>query len=206
VEHLARIGINQFIIGPASGVPWSECNLLAYERSLLEAVKWVHQMRLTGEPLRLHLLEEDLESQPRSYKDQWGCGAGRGRMSVDVDGNIYPCSKIYGVNPGRTTTCLLGDVWRGITDYRKRALFLSQGEELRPKCAACELRNDCTGGCPANNLEETGSPFDPCELECAMTRMMIRLRKELAEYVRTHTEPDAKPTFLGRLKHIRPIG
>ena len=205
VKHLFSVGINQFLIGPASGVEWQEQELYAYRDSLFAALKWTHEKAREGAPIRMAVLEKELDLPRGRNKGKWGCGAGRGRMCVDADGSLYPCSKMHGVGPARETW-RLGDVWHGITNYRRRALLLSHDDTIRPECRTCEMKDDCLGGCPANGLEATGNPFLPSPLDCAMNRGLSGLRQDLAEYVRRHPPRARGRVMTGGLKHVRPLG
>jgi len=202
VEHLADLGINQFIIGPATGLRWSSTALAQYEESLFDALKWSHMRLLEGAPLRLGMLEDDLLARPKRYRGQWGCGAGRARISVDVEGNIYPCSKVYGVAQHREHYTL-GDVWKGMVEYRRREEWISGVPDLRHKCASCHLADECVGGCPATNIEASGSPFVPCLADCRIVEMGVRLRASWAEFLRDHPLPQQQVT--PQLRHVRPL-
>lgn len=197
-EHLVSLGINQFIIGPATGIPWTIEQWADYE-SESQMIRILHRFAelRPSMPLRINMFERNIESVPGRQKGLWGCGAGKGRIAVAADGSLYPCSKVVGVD-GLGQTHRLGDVWAGISEYSKRGQLFTAGEDERLKCRECEFKDDCTGGCPATNYEETGSLFAPSWLDCMQTRLMVRLRQEMEECGSLGLPPAA-------LKHIRPV-
>jgi uncharacterized protein len=180
-EHLITLGINQFIIGPATGTPWTDEQWATYEQQLIRIMGRYARLRRGGAQLRLELFERDVRGKPGGKRGIWGCGAGKGRITVSPNGDLYPCSKLLGIDALRDTH-KLGDVWAGLTHYKMRGEFLAAGEDERAKCRECEVKDDCDGGCPATNYEETGSLFEPSWLDCKQTRLMVRLRSSLKEF------------------------
>jgi sulfatase maturation enzyme AslB (radical SAM superfamily) len=69
----------------------------------------------------------------------------------------------------------------------------NDSDALAPrKCAACRHRSDCSGGCPADNLEATGSIFEPDPATCAFRVAENEVRRrflELREDVRAAGSP-----------------
>lgn len=63
----------------------------------------------------------------------------------------------------------------------RRAELLDATVRRRAKCAQCDMRDDCIGGCPAVNVALTGSVLDPAEEECTLTRMVYRVKLATAE-------------------------
>jgi uncharacterized protein len=198
-EHLVSLGINQFLVGPATGIAWSAAQWGSYEDQMVLVIHRYAQLRHEGRPVRVAMFERRMDQVPGALRGTWGCGAGRGRMAVAPDGGLYPCSKVLGIDALRETH-RLGDVWSGITDYCARGDLFLADEERRPKCKTCELKDDCAGGCPATNYEENGDMFQPAWLDCAHTRLMLRLRRELDSI------GEIEPMQPRSLKHIRPIG
>ena len=74
-----------------------------------------------------------------------------------------------------------GDIFRGIDPQGNIRLFQDRLYASRPGCVTCPVRESCLGGCPAINLEETGSVVTPAPSECqftlAMTDMQARVRQ-----------------------------
>ncbi len=197
-RHLYSAGINQFIIGPATGVPWAPEEFALYEAQMMAVVNLYADMRRRGDPVKVTLFEDDIHHEPYSRHRQWGCGAGKGALCVAREGSLYPCSKLVGVDAAQGAF-RLGDIWTGITDYATLGLFRAANESERVKCVGCDFRDDCCGGCPATNWEETGSLFLPSRLDCMCAGLHARLRPLLKE---VKGLPIAAKSGL---KHIRPI-
>ena len=159
-EHLASLGINQFIIGPATGATWTEDLWGTYEDRMIRVVRRFAELRRAGMPLRITMFERSPENAPGPQRGQWGCGAGRGRITVTPNGDLYPCSKVAGVDALRETH-RLGNVWDGITDYRKRGELFTTKEEGRPKCRACEAQGRLRGRVPSYQLRGDREPLRP---------------------------------------------
>jgi len=177
VRGLYRLGINQFIIGPASGVSWPEDALAEYGRQVRLLAAFHAEQTARKAPFRMTLFEKDLDAAPGRNKGKWGCGAGRGRVCVGIDGSLYGCAKILGVD-GLRGTHKLGTVWEGYTNPRARLELLDDTPLRRTQCRDCDYADDCCGGCPATNYETTGSIFLPSPLDCTLTRIVADLRRE----------------------------
>lgn len=174
VECLSRLGVNQFIAGHVHGVPWSEEQLAAYERSLLELAEIYLEKRRHKVPFRMTLFEED-EPGKCVRRDYWGCGAGRGRLCVDSRGDLYGCSKLATIHGAGRGVLPLGTVWAGVTSLENLRRLVDPSPAVRPKCAACALRGACTGGCPAINAAETGDVYRPGDVSCRFTAITERV-------------------------------
>jgi len=180
VKHLYSLGINQFLIGIASGLDWTTEDFTGYAEQLLRLMHFDRKMREHKRAFRMTLYEKDMWSPPGSSTNTWGCGAGRGRMAVDPFGNIYGCAKIIGVDrPEVLEDQCFGNVFEGITHPERRAVVADNTATHRSKCRRCRYRHDCAGGCPAANLEATGSIFDPAPEECMMMPVMTSVKKRL---------------------------
>jgi len=180
VEHLFDRGVNQFIIGPASGIDWPDDALNEYEAQMHMVTDLYKALKARNAPFRMTLYERDIEKVAGPAEGAWGCGAGRGRICISVDGGLYPCAKVLGVDALQDTH-KLGDVWQGVTNLRARRDYLNTHPSVRPQCMRCKHADECTGGCPAVNWEATGSIFEPAPLECRFTEVFHRIRKRYHE-------------------------
>ncbi len=176
LRHLYARGINQFIIGPASGVKWTDEGIAEYGRQLEQIGYFHNRENRAGHFFRMTLFERSIDKKPKSYENLWGCGAGKARVCVSATGDLYGCAKILGVD-GLKNTHKLGDIWSGVTNIRARMDLLRPNVEKRTKCVQCSLKDECAGGCPATNYEATGCVFLPSELDCKMLPIVKRIRE-----------------------------
>lgn len=174
VLFLYSKGINQFIIGPVTGVEWNSSQLKEYENALHAVARVYLEKKKRKEPFRMTLFEADIEKEG-NLKDKWGCGAGKGRLSVTADGDLQGCAKIQGVR-NLKGFMPLGNVHTGFFNMNNRALLCSDMVKRRKKCMDCEIRDECGGGCPAVNFVESGDIFIPSEWNCEFARITVRLR------------------------------
>jgi uncharacterized protein len=184
IQTLFDLGLQQFIVGHAHGVAWSEADRKVYEAALREACELYLEKRRRGEPFRMTFFEEG-EPGKRKQVAQWGCGAGRGRFCVDSYGDLYGCSKLANLTGVRAGALPLGNVFQGFTKIENRGPLLLDSLAPRTKCAACDLRHACAGGCPAINFHDTGNIFLPDPLTCAFAALTDRVQQYTA---RRHAE------------------
>ena len=180
LEGVARLfarGVNQFIMGPAHGVEWTSTDVRAYRDSLFELADWYVEKRLAKAPLRISYFESK-----EGLGSSWGCGAGRGRISVSAGGVLYGCSKLVTVNGLRSEGLFrLGSAADGITNWRARSDLTDGTDRKRHACRRCALREQCTGGCPAVNFESTGDPFIPDPVFCEFTALALEVQQYVSE-------------------------
>jgi uncharacterized protein len=106
------------------------------------------------------------------------CGAGRGTVLIDENGNMWPCHRWDGsdLDSGGAGAWQLGNIF---TDGFKHRMHLSMLDRDRwaaykPQCARCSLRRICAGGCPAANLVNTGSVYTQDDTSCKAGRIAYK--------------------------------
>jgi len=184
VETLYKLGVNQFIIGPATGVVWGKDALAAYEQSLKDLSLIYLERQREREPFRMTLFEQELERKT-DYRGVWGCGGGRGRMSVTPAGEVQACAKVQGADGG-AGFLPIGSIWEGMAEVEHRRAFAYNHAQKRVKCLKCELKDECSGGCPAVNHLETGNMYLPSAHHCEFVRITRRVR----EFLEAHRESE----------------
>lgn len=178
LEELSDIGINQFIIGYAHGLEWTDQSLIEFEQGMLDVCELYLEKKWNKEYFRITTFEEDslCDIKPIPF----GCGAGRGRFCIDPLGDIYGCSKLCTImGPGKGVYPL-GNVFQGYTQIDNRQLFLGESVSRRIRCGNCEFNKICGGGCPATNAADTGNVFLPGDVECKLGLIYRRVN----EYMR----------------------
>ncbi|MEX2262164.1 MAG: radical SAM protein [Bryobacteraceae bacterium] len=145
-------GVNQFIIGYATGVKWSEEERECFRDQLSRVVQWYQRAR--GADLRIDEFENGFEEA-----SSFGCQAGRVSVTATVDGEVSPCSKILALN-NKQLLAKLGDVRYGLTHIRNRAELVSCSK-LRSACETNGIAEEFHGGCFAENYEDNHDLFEP---------------------------------------------
>ena len=179
IEELYRTGINQFLVGYAHGVPWTDHDVAEYEVASRELCELCLEMRYHKRHFRIAIYEED-SLKERQREQLFGCGAGRGRFCVDPYGDFYGCSKLATILGEGQGVLPMGNVFQGFTRIDNRSAFLITELGPRQKCQGCELRRTCNGGCPAVNAAAGGHIFQSDDISCKMSF----IGKRVDEYVR----------------------
>jgi uncharacterized protein len=160
---LYELGANQFLIGHATGVPWSDEEMSEYGAQLNKLFAWYKG----GHRDDLIIREFDEEDSAPYF----GCQAGRSSIAITVDGEVSPCSKIMGFSSTRLVS-KLGDVWNGLTHLRNRMNLVSC-EPLESAAIERGIATEFRGGCFAVNYGENGDIYTPSLQEHAFS-LVIR--------------------------------
>ncbi len=109
--------------------------------------------------------------------------AGRGTVLIDIHGDIWPCHRW---NKKSESSWRIGSIYQQFNDAARAPLdnpaFASL---LENDCANCCANQMCSGGCPAENLEETGSVYRRHPRACQLTRVVARVGKHMFDTMTT---------------------
>jgi uncharacterized protein len=164
--ELWKNGINQFIIGYAHGLDWSDENLLKYEQGMLDVCELYLEMKYNKQYFRITTFEEETICGIKEVS--FGCGAGRGRFCVDPWGDLYGCSKMCTIMGTGKGILPFGNVFQGFSMIYNRYHCLNDSIKPRQKCHMCYCSKICAGGCPAINVVETGSLYQASDSSCKL--------------------------------------
>ncbi len=151
ILELHETGVNQFIIGPATGIDWSSQHMNSFLSEMKKIYEWY--LNYSGADLRIAEFEE-IKDGPF-----FGCHAGRTNIAVGIDGQISPCSKILAIDSANPIS-KLGDVHSGLINFKNRTELI-RCSKLRSECERKNILEDYRGGCYATNYYETKSLFHP---------------------------------------------
>ena len=176
LRKLYERGVGFFILGHATGVPWSSHEMDTYTSQVQRLFSWWRSRPKEQRP-RIPFFEKEMgeKKNPRS-RHRWGCRAGRRGIAVDPVGDFYPCSKMISGTGGNL---YLGNLDSGITEIRLREQLCGMRPFDRDTCWNCFFQSKCSGGCYAVNMDETGSPFRPGN-ECRMIGRLSLLARSFA--------------------------
>lgn len=164
VMGLYDMGVNQFLISPATGVRWGEEDMKSFAWQYGRLYRWYKEKPRAG----LRIAEFD---EVDNYACFYGCHAGRNNIAVNVNGDITSCSKIMALNKIRPPD-KLGDVNYGLTNLKNR-FQLTECSRLRRACELMGISGDYRGGCFAVNYEENGDLFAPSLQHYAFYKLMV---------------------------------
>jgi len=153
VLGLYGLGANQFTIGYATGIKWSKEDMESYVHQLSKVFQWYKQA--PRQDLRIAEFD-DVAGGEASF---FGCQAGRNSISVAVNGEISPCSKILALN-NKEVLSKLGDVRYGLTHLHNRFELVSC-VHLRSACENKGIAGDYQGGCFVENYDDNRDLFQP---------------------------------------------
>lgn len=101
------------------------------------------------------------------------CGAGRGSITINYDGKLYPC---YQVDAWKKIGISLGDVWKGI-DYPEKEKFQHYDSCQKEKCNKC--KTGICGICYTNSFLKTGNMLKPIEIECKLKLLLTKIVEDI---------------------------
>lgn len=152
VRDLHALGVNQFLVGHATGVRWTTEQIEDYGLQMRRLFDWYQQS--PRDELRIAEFDDGAETVPH-----FGCQAGRDSISISATGEVSSCSKVLALN-NRQLIAKLGDVRYGLTHIANRAQLVTCSR-MRSACEELGISADFGGGCLATNYEETGDIFRP---------------------------------------------
>ena len=113
---------------------------------------------------------------------KYRCDAGKNRLAVDAEGNLYSCSVLNG-----NTDFKIGNIFSGInTDAQDK--FKKPNIEVNKKCEECWCKNICAGECMVNSYINNKSLYEPNEYLCIIRKHLISLAISFVEYIRINYE------------------
>lgn len=101
----------------------------------------------------------------RQQRAVYRCKAAVASVTMDTEGNLYPCGSFTGVPEFR-----LGDVWSGL-DPEAVARAMGPPVSETPSCVLCWARFLCGGPCTYRAWLVNGDVAEPDPVECAVTQM-----------------------------------
>ena len=152
VRGLYDMGVNQFLIGYATGAVWEDRQIHAYKQQIGTLRKW--QETENRQDLRISEFENE-----KSDKYYYGCSAGRNTVSVATNGVISGCSRILTLGE-MPNTGILGNTLYGLYNISNRIKMVSC-DILKENCVSAGLADCYQGGCFAVNFEENRDLYAP---------------------------------------------
>lgn len=119
----------------------------------------------------------------RSMCDLMNCGAGRDHITIDVDGSVYICDRLYGHSEyilGNINTQRLEEVMSN----KLIETFLSRKISSIKECNECDENKICFLGCPATNILQKGNLNEGLYSKPGYCKYFYQIIKRIREVVK----------------------
>jgi len=176
IINLWNIGIQYVLANIVYEDVWQEGDDLIFEQQLRELADYIlahdvwkeHTVRFFDPYIGFPMTENELH---RSF-----CGSGKNMLSVDCDGNIYPCNRFTGFSLSNKKGFIIGNIYQGIDENKLRA-FLSHSTKIvsNKECLNCGVNSLCSY-CSGHNydISDSDTIFQKATYICKMHQANVR--------------------------------
>ena len=175
VLHLYSLGIHDININCVFEDVWNDGDDIAFEEQLVKLADAIIEQRLYNGNV-CSFFSEHIGKPMDSVKDnQNWCGAGR-MLSIDAQGNFYPCTRFAAYSLRSKKPIVIGNVDDGIDMNKLRPfLTLDRTTQSPQKCLECEVASGCAW-CQGENYDaaETSTIYQRSTAICKMHKARVR--------------------------------
>lgn len=189
-KYFRSLGYINVAFVPGGPSFWNPETIGAYEKQLLSVCDILINDFREGQFIFLKGIDDAIQGIIRNKRPNHACGAGRGLLLVDIHGDIWPCHRW---NKDHHQPWRIGNIYEQFDELVRAELDQpSHTDLLEQNCEICIANKFCAGGCPAENLEETGKVYKRHPNACELTRVWARA----GQYVHDVLLKERNATFL----------
>lgn len=176
-HYFRSLGYTDIAFVPGAPSSWTQESMDMYELQFEALGDIVINEFRRGNVIILKGIDDAVTGIIRNARPQHACGAGRGLLLVDIHGDIWPCHRW---NKGSERSWRIGNIYEHFDELARAELDRPcQTDLLEQDCANCPANTFCGGGCPAENLEETGYVYKRHSNACEHTRVWARVGRRV---------------------------
>ena len=178
VKYLFDCGFRYLICSLNYGATWSRRELVELKHQYDLLADW-YEMQTRAES-KFYFSPFDVKIASHVYPGSCRlerCELGRRQISVAPSGRLFPCVQFVG--SGEESEYSIGDVWLGIDDARREALYQRNAKE-KGSCQTCAIRERCNHFCGCLNRQATGSISDVSPVLCEHEQMTLKAADHVA--------------------------
>jgi len=190
-EYLLALGYRDIALVPGAFALWDEKSVTEFAEQFRAIMLRVIRIFRDGQFVKLKFFDEgcrQLASTGSRPSVSASCGAGRGMVLIDVNGDIWPCHRWCREDQYEWR---LGSIYDGDFNYESKGFIddLGQKGEEMHYCGACPAHYLCSGGCPPENLEDTGNIWRRHPTACDVMRVTADVVKEFHDTLLAEENP-----------------
>lgn len=174
VLHLFGLGIHTVHINCVFEDVWKDGDDRILEKELLELADAIIDNGYYKDYICSFFDEKIGKPIPPENNGNW-CGAGK-MLSVDAEGNFYPCTRFAQYSLREKKAWIIGNVKDGIDKNKLRPfLLLDRMTQSRQECIDCEVASGCAW-CQGENYDSAEYPtvFQRSTAICKMHKARVR--------------------------------
>jgi len=189
-RYFRSLGYTDIAFVPGGAADWNKASISLFEEQYRAVAELVIDEFRQGTFVLMKGLDSAIKGIICERRSQHPCGAGRGSLLIGIHGDIWPCHRW---NKKEHGSWQIGNIYEQFNELARAELDRrSQIELLEHDCENCIASKFCSGGCLAENLEETGAVYRRHPNMCDLTRVWARV----GEYVHGVLYGERNPTFM----------
>jgi uncharacterized protein len=189
-RYFRSLGYTNIVFSLGVVSSWTKESNTVYEQQISELGDILIEEFRNGRFIRFNGIDAVIEGIVQNQRPKHLCGAGRGMLLVDIHGDIWPCHRW---NKASERNWRIGSIYEHFSEMARAGLDRDcQTELVEADCDHCIANKCCTGGCPAENLEETGNVYKPHPNTCEHARICARVGQRVHDVL----QKEQNPTFL----------
>lgn len=171
--YFRSLGYVNIAFVPGGPSLWDEKTNAVFDSEFRKVGDLVIKDFRSGQFIHVKGIDDAIRGIIRNERPKHACGAGRGLVLVDIHGDIWPCHRW---NKASERVWQIGNIYQHFDDMARAELDQRcQTDLLEQDCKNCCANKFCGGGCPAENLEETGKVYKRHWNACEHTRTWARV-------------------------------
>lgn len=187
VKEIVDMGIHNIAPMPVTDVEWGEQDLSELRSQLDKLFDWCVELandETNRKNVSIKLINDYIEHVLEPVLEEIEpCTAGTTKwVAIGTDGTIMPCHQRH-TTDAYYEDLKIGNILTDEIDPAKIVNPIYAEARNNNECNACHAKAICRGGCPSENLTQTGSWYTPTKSWCKIQRMLIDFARSYHEKI-----------------------
>lgn len=189
VKYFISLGFKNMALKPAVNCDWTDNNLTELDAQFHKLTDFYIHLLNSGEEIDIEEYTKGFKSIAHPQKhDSVPCGAGRGALLIDANGDIWPCHRFGRHCAGHEL--MMGKIFHRFNNDLHRAFInYNFDADVEVDCIHCPASLSCHNFCYAECLEINNSLYKPNETHCKIKALFFRHLLRAYENLRSNKNP-----------------